>query len=125
MNDQYERYARSAEESWGGTEAYREYERKSFGKTKEELNANGAELMRILAVFGTMKTQEPSAPEVQDQVAKIQKFITEHFYTCSKVILSQLGRMYAAGGEFTANIDCAGGNGTAEFINEAIQIYCR
>ncbi len=33
--------------------------------------------------------------------------------------------MYAGGGEFTENIDKMGGKGNAEFISEAIKIYCR
>ena len=33
--------------------------------------------------------------------------------------------MYVAGGEFTENIDSYGGKGTAEFVNAAIQIYCK
>ena len=33
--------------------------------------------------------------------------------------------MYAAGGEFTENIDKAGGEGTAVFAQRAIAIYCR
>jgi hypothetical protein len=32
--------------------------------------------------------------------------------------------MYAGGGEFTENIDKMGGEGTAEFTNRAIEIYC-
>lgn len=32
--------------------------------------------------------------------------------------------MYAGGGEFTTNIDNMTGKGTAEFVAEAIKIYC-
>jgi hypothetical protein len=32
--------------------------------------------------------------------------------------------MYAGGGEFTENINKMGGEGTAEFTYQAIQIYC-
>ena len=52
-----------------------------------------------------MKDQDPASTEVQDQVKKLQSFITEHFYKCTKEILSSLGKMYAGGGEFTENID--------------------
>jgi hypothetical protein len=31
--------------------------------------------------------------------------------------------MYAAGGEFTENIDKAAGEGTASFVNKAIEIF--
>lgn len=40
-------------------------------------------------------------------------------------ILLSLGTRYAAGGEFTENIDRAGGKGTAEFADRAIRAYCR
>ena len=33
--------------------------------------------------------------------------------------------MYGAGGEFTENIDKAGGEGTAKFVERAISIYCK
>ena len=32
--------------------------------------------------------------------------------------------MYVGDGRFKANIDAAGGEGTAEFVSEAIKIYC-
>ena len=35
-----------------------------------------------------------------------------------------LGTMYSGDGEFTKNIDVYGGEGTAVFVDQAIQIYC-
>lgn len=61
----------------------------------------------------------------QAQVKKLQDFISEHYYTCSKTILGQLGQLYTAGGAFTQNINAAGGPGTAEFASKAIEVYCR
>ena len=55
---------------------------------------------------------------------ELKDFITEHYYKCSDEILLSLGKGYAAGGEFTENIDRAGGPGTAVFTNKAIQIFC-
>lgn len=46
-------------------------------------------------------------------------------YTCTKEILSGLGKIYAGGGDFTKNINSYGGEGTAEFTHKAIEIYCR
>ena len=65
-----------------------------------------------------------STPESQDLVKRIQDFITENMYTCSNKILRGLGKMYSSGGDFTRNIDAYGGEGTAEFVDKAIQIYC-
>ena len=58
-------------------------------------------------------------------VKKLQDYITQHFYNCTKEILSGLGKMYAGGGDFTKNIDSYGGEGTAEFVHQAIEIYCK
>ena len=117
-------YAAQAKQQWGATPEYKEYEEKTAHKTVKETADMGSQLMAILAVFGTMQTKDPAAPEVQAQVKKLQDFISAHYYTCSKMILNQLGQMYAAGGAFTENINAAGGPGTAEFAQEAIEVYC-
>ena len=118
-------YAKQAKASWGDTAEYREFEKKNGNRTLSEMKNLGDRLMDIVAEFGNLKTTPAADPRVQNQVKKLQEFISEHYYSCSKHILSQLGKMYAGGGEFTANINRAGGDGAAEFANEAIQIYCR
>lgn len=55
---------------------------------------------------------------------KIGKQHGEPLYTCTNEILSSHGKMYVDGGDFTENIDKAGGVGTAEFVDKAIEIYC-
>ena len=55
---------------------------------------------------------------------KLQKHITDNFYTCTKEILSSLGQMYIFDERFTWNID-KHGVGTAEFVNKAIIEYCK
>ena len=118
-------YAARAKAFWGDTEAYHEFQEKCGGKTPSEMKAAGENLMALFAEFGTMKDSMPaSAPEVQAQVKKLRQFITDHYYTCTREILTHLGIMYAGGGAFTENIDRKGGSGTAAFVNEAIRIYC-
>ena len=80
--------------------------------------------MDIFREFGEIRESDPGSPEAQALVKKLQDFITEKMYTCTNEILSGLGRMYGGGGDFTANIDRAGGKGTAQFACDAIQIYC-
>lgn len=120
-----EEYARQAKSAWGTTREYQEFEKKSSGRTPEEEKALGQQLMGIFKEFGALKEKDVSDPAVVEQVKKLQNYISEHYYKCSDSILSQLGAMYAAGGEFTANIDAAGGPGTAGFVNEAIQAFCK
>lgn len=117
-------YAKEAKKLWGETAQYHEYEEKSAERSREEEKRLGVELMGILAKFGQMKELAPEDEAVQSQVRKLQEFISEHYYTCSKEIFSSLGRMYAGGGSFTENINQAGGKGTAEFAHRAIEAYC-
>ena len=117
-------YTRQAKQQWGATSAYKEFEQKTAHQTAQEAANMGSRLMEILAVFGGMQHKSPAAPAVQTQVKALQAFITEHYYTCTKEIFAQLGQMYGAGGEFTANINAAGGPGTAEFAAKAIEVYC-
>ena len=56
-------------------------------------------------------------------VYKRQEFITENYYLCNNEILYGLGEMYTKDERFRINIDNYG-NGTAEFMSEAIKVYC-
>ena len=117
-------YAAKAKQQWGATAAYQEYETKNAHETTQAQQENARALMALVAAFGHMQTKDPADPAVQAQVQKLQAFITEHYYTCTKEILHSLGQMYGAGGEFTANINAAGGPGAAEFARKAIERYC-
>ena len=118
-------YAAQAKASWGKTPAYKEFEEKSRGRTKEEDKKIYQGMIDIFGEFGQIRNTEPSSKDAQALVKKLQDYITEHMYTCTKKILSSLGKMYAGGGDFTKNIDSYGGEGTAEFTSQAIEIYCR
>ena len=119
-----ETYAAEAKKRWGKTDAYKEFEEKTAGQTQEQQNAAGDGLMAVFARMGTIRTADPAAPEAQALVKELQDYITAHYYTCTKQILQGLGMMYIAGDEMTANIDKAGGEGTAQFAHQAIEIYC-
>ncbi len=118
-------YARQARESWGNTAAYREFEEKSYGRTPETEEHIAQGLIAIFAEMGKIRTADPADKQAQVLVKKLQGYITEHYYSCTKPVLLGLGQMYAAGGEFTENIDRVGGTGTAVFANQAIIIYCQ
>ena len=117
-------YAAQAKAFWGETPEYHEFEEKSGNRTKEEENDLGQQMMAIFAEIGKHKGDDPASEPVQALVATLRDFISEHYYTCSKQVLSGLGQMYAGGGDMTANIDHAGGEGTAVFANEAIKVFC-
>lgn len=118
-------YARQAKESWGHTPEYHQFEERAKGRTREEERKISVELMGILAKFGGMQQQDPAGSAAQEQVKKLQDYITKHFYDCSDEMLFSLGQMYAGGGSMTENIDKAGGAGTAAFAARAIEAHCR
>jgi DNA-binding transcriptional MerR regulator len=117
-------YSAQAKAMWGKTDAYKEFEQKSKGRTKEDEKGLGNDLMSLFTELGKFRTQDPGSEAVQRWVAQLQNFITEHYYTCTKPILKGLGEMYAGGGSMSENIDAAGGAGTGAFAKAAIDIFC-
>lgn len=117
-------YIAKAREYWGDTAAFKEFEEKNADRTSEENAGINTELMKIFTQFVGMKDMDPASPKVQKQVKKLQDYITDKFYKCTNTILSSLGHAYSAEGEMNRNIDKAGGKGTGEFVDKAIQIYC-
>ena len=118
-------YAAQAKASWGTTPAYKEYEKRSKGRTKEDDRKIHQGMIDIFAEFGQIRHTDPASEEAQAMAKKLQDYITEHLYTCTKEILSGLGKMYAGGGDFTTSIDKIGGEGTAVFASQAIEVYCK
>lgn len=123
-NQKLNRYANEAKEAWGHTDAYREYEQKSKGRSQKDERQLGDGLMQVLAGFQPLMDRPAEDAAVQAQVAALQQYITTHFYTCSNDVLCGLGQMYAAGGEMTDNIDRACGEGVAAFAAQAIEAFC-
>ena len=120
-NSEQERYAAEAKERWGKTDAYREYEAK--GKSQKENQFAGEAMMDIFREMGQIRDLSPDAPEAQALAAKLQNHITANYYTCTKPSFAGLGQMYVTDDRFRANIDAAGGEGTAEFAGKVIAIY--
>ncbi|MDW8649091.1 TipAS antibiotic-recognition domain-containing protein [Streptococcus suis] len=119
---QLEAYKAEAKERWGQTAAYVEFE-EGYNASKDRVFAQ--EMQAIFEAFGKMQSLEVGHPDVQAQVANLQAYITENFYTCTKEILRNLGLMYVEDERFSANIDRAGGLGTAAFVSQVIAVYCK
>ena len=120
-----DQYTAEAKAKWGKTEAWQEFQEKTAGQSPAEVQSTGDALMDIFAELGAIRFQSPASQEAQALVGKLQTFITQHYYNCTKQILQGLGQMYIAGDSMTENIDKAGGNGTAQFAHDAIEIFCR
>ncbi len=116
-------YAQEVKERWGATAAYQESQERLKNKTKEELDAMGQKLLKLLAQLGALRQRGPASAEVRKKVEELQNFITEHYYTCTPEILAELGQMYVQDPRMRENIDAVGGPGTAAFAAQAIEAY--
>ena len=119
-------YSVEARERYSDTDAYREHEQKTKNYTKEKWAEANDGMMAIFAEFAACKDSGASvdSSEAQALVAKLQAHITANYYTCTDEILAGLGKMYIADERFKKNIDKYG-DGTAEFVAEAIAAYVK
>ena len=116
-------YSQQAKVLYGKTDAYKEFERKQKGRTKEQEKDLNAQVMELFAKLGKMRPCPPDSEEAQNWAKELQAFFTEHFYTCTPQILRGLAESYAGGGSMTENIDRAGGEGTGAFAKQVIDSY--
>lgn len=119
-----EAYKAEAKAKWGGTPAYQEYERRAAARKEGSSDGSAQDFMELFVQLGSLKHLSPQAGQVQEKVAALQAFITEHYYVCTEEILSGLGKLYVEDDRFRQNIDRAGGPGTAAFASQAIAAYC-
>ena len=121
-----DKYSTEARERWGDTSEYREHEEKTKHYTKEKWAEANDGLMAIFAEFAVCKQNgaKTGSNEAQALVAKLQAHITANYYTCTDEILAGLGKMYVADERFKKNIDKYG-EGTAEFVSNAIVVFCQ
>ena len=125
-NSEFEKYKVEAKEKWSKTEVYREHEGKTKNYSKEKWNNLAEEMNNIFTEFAVcMKSgEEPDSVEVQNLVKMLKNHISENYYLCTNEILVGLSQMYVADERFKNNID-KHAEGTAEFVCQAIDVYCR
>ena len=124
-NSEFEKNKAEAKEKWGTIPAYKEYEKKTKDYSAQQWNNLAEGMDCIMAEFALcMKNEEtPDSARAQKLVKALQNFITENCYLCTNEILAGLGQMYVADERFRNNID-KHADGTAEFISEAVAVYC-
>ena len=61
--------------------------------------------------------------EVQSKVENLYNYMNEYAFDCSIEVFSYIGKGYSQNPEFKNNIDKFG-DGVAEYISKAIEIYC-
>ena len=127
-NSEYEnarqQYEDEAKQRFGDTDAYKESQAKTSGYSKDQWNDVLSGMNGIFAEFAKCKNCGESADSdtAQPLVKKLQDYITANFYHCTDEILAGLGQMYVCDERFKNNIDKCG-EGTAEFVAAAINVY--
>jgi len=124
-NSEYEKYRDEAKERWGNTDAYKEHTEMTKGYSEDKWSDLFEGMDGIMEEFSlcVKNNMEADSEEAQGLVKNLQDYITENFYRCTKDILAGLGQMYVSDERFKNNID-KHADGTAQFICEAIEIYC-
>ena len=117
-----EQYKAEAKAKWGNTKQYQEYEQKQ--KSGHDFSEATSQLMNLFIEIGTLRQLPPADKAVQEKIGALQNLITSNYYTCTTEIFRELGQMYVNDERFKHNIDKTGGEGTAEFVKQAIEIYC-
>ena len=123
IEENKKKYANEVKMRWGSTDAYKESEKKTSTYDKNQWHAINNEMSRILKLFGDHRDYDPGSKEVQSLVEEWKNHISTNFYNCTNEILSGLGLMYVNDERFKNNID-KNGEGTAEIMSKAIEIYC-
>ena len=124
-NNEYEKlkneYAEEVRQRWGSTDAYKESQQRNT-----DFNKAAVLLDEVFEEFAELDRSgiSPDDEAAKIQVEKLQRCITDNFYTCTNEILAGLGQMYAADVRFKTNID-KHGEGTAEFVSQCIKSYCK
>ena len=117
-------YADEAKARWSHTDAWKESQARTAKYGDDDWRRAAGGLEDLMAQFAALRDGDPAGAPAQALVAAWQQHITDHFYTCTREILAGLGQMYTADPRFTESID-AHGEGTAAFIEKAIEIYCK
>ena len=125
-NSEFEKTRAEAKARWGDTAAYKQYEEKAKNFDAQDWNDLAAGMDQIMEAFAACMQNGAAAgaAEAQALVRRLQSCITEHCYDCTDQILAGLGEMYVSDERFRQNIDKHGA-GTAVFIREAIEAFCK
>ena len=111
---------------------------RAYGMTQEEVSrsvsksrpyiTNSLRLLKLPQEMQTMLAEGKMGGwtrDMEDGAIKLIFDAAENYRAAGTPLVVLAGKMYGSGGEFTENIDRAGGAGTAAFAAEAIDLYCR
>ncbi len=117
-------YAKEVKERWGATDAYAQSEAKAKNRTKADWDVMNDKMNALIREFAANRSEAPDSAKAHELVGNWQKFLCDNYYDCPNEMLGSLAEMYVGDERFKKNID-SNGEGTAQFMHDAIAAYCK
>lgn len=118
------KYTEEVKKLYCNTDEYSQYQQKTSQYGEDDWDKIGQAINDIFKRFASVMDTGADSQESQKLVKEWKDFISENFYECSNDTLKGLGNMYVQDDRFRLNID-EHAPGLSQFINKAIEIYCR
>ncbi|MGL5755175.1 MAG: MerR family transcriptional regulator [Paraclostridium sp.] len=118
-----EKYDEETKKRYGDSGAYKECNEKTASYVKSDWENISKEANNIYLQLSKLMDKDPGDKEVQKLVQNWRDHITNNFYDCKIEIFRGLSLMYVADERFAKNID-EYGEGLAQFLSDAMNIYC-
>ncbi len=123
INKYQDEYKKEIEDKYGKTSAYEESKNKTSKYSKEDWKDIMEEADSIYKDLADVMNEEPGSDDVQLQIERWRNHINTNYYNCTIEIFRGLAAMYVADERFKKNIDKYK-VGLAEFMSNAMEIYC-
>ncbi|MGD9676903.1 MAG: MerR family transcriptional regulator [Vulcanibacillus sp.] len=123
LEEHQKEYANEVKQKYGESVAYKESQNKTSKYAKDDWSRIMEDAGKIYDDITNLMDKGPSDPQVQNAIELWRKHINDNFYTCTLEIFRGLGDLYVDDERFTKNIDKYR-IGLAEFMREAMHIYC-
>ena len=118
-----EKYKGETEKRYGNSNAYKESQEKTSKYSKNDWNNIMEDANSIYERLAKLMDKDPADEKVQELIQEWRNHITNNFYNCTVEIFRGLSLMYVCDERFTKNIDKYG-DGLAQFMSDAMNIYC-
>lgn len=92
------------------------YTKEDWRNLKERLNYIYVDIIALM-------DRSPASISVQSLIEQLRKYYSDSFYNCDLTMFRALGKLYIEDTAFKENINQRK-EGLAEFLSEAIEIYC-
>ncbi len=118
------KYEEETRQRWGNTPQYKESQRKWASYSKEQKDAIKVEGGKIaVRMVGKEANLLPDNPGVQKAIGDYHAYINQYFYKCDTEFLRNLADMWVSDARFAINYERIR-EGGAEFVRQAVTIYC-